>query len=166
MLAIDRWRNWRPSEERFDESPGCEPPKPSEPTFEGFEGSTSGQMQNFSDRPPAAPDAWLGDFNRWRAERCVSRSGYEDAGSVACMLVNFAEWCIAHDAVPARRETFEALLRDAGFPLMDGLACGLVLKVDLEAVLLPQRAPAGSGTPARATGRRNVQRGAQVLVEG
>src|SRR5271157_3919785 len=40
------------SDEKFDESPGCEPPKPSEPTFEGFEGSTSGQMQNFSDAPP------------------------------------------------------------------------------------------------------------------
>lgn len=43
-----QWRNWRPSDEKFEESPECEPPKPSEPTFEGFEGSTSGQVQNFS----------------------------------------------------------------------------------------------------------------------
>lgn len=157
MLAIDRWRNWRPSDEKFDESPGCEPPKPAEPAFEGFEGSTSEQIQNFSDRPPDAPDAWREDFNHWRAERCVSRSGYEDAGSVAGLLVNFAEWCIAHDAVPARRETFEALLRDAGFPLMDGLACGLVLKVDMEAVMRCLAAPESGRTPARAAVEKRGQ---------
>lgn len=87
------------------------------------------------------PDAWRPDFARWRAERCVSRQGYEDSGGIGCLLVDFAEWCIAHDAVPCQRATFEMLLQDAGFPLMDGLAHGLVLKVDLEAVLLSQRAP-------------------------
>ncbi len=141
MLAIDRWRNWRPSDEKFDESPGCEPSKPSEPAFEGFEGSTSEQIQNFSDRPPHVPDAWREDFNRWRAEWCVSRSGYEDAGSVACLLVNFAEWCIAHNAVPCTRATFETLLEDSGFRCADGMAAGIVLKVDLGAVLRFQAAP-------------------------
>jgi len=52
MLAIDRWRKWRPSDEKFDESPGCEPTKLTEPAFGGFVSSSPGQMQNFSDAPP------------------------------------------------------------------------------------------------------------------
>ncbi|MGC1361018.1 MAG: hypothetical protein WA826_07580 [Silvibacterium sp.] len=64
MVAIDRWRKWRPSDEKFEESHGCEPPKPPKPTFEGFEGSTSGQIQNLSERVLDAPDAWREDFAR------------------------------------------------------------------------------------------------------
>ena len=55
MLAIDRWRKWRPWDEKLEESPGCEPPKPSESTFEGFEGSASGELPNYSDVPSDDP---------------------------------------------------------------------------------------------------------------
>ena len=163
MLAIDRWRNWRPSDEKFEDSPGCEPPKPSEPTFEGFEGSTSEQIQNFceSDDPDHDTAAWWQDFNRWRAERCIRREGREDWGGVGYLLVDFAEWCAAHDAVPATRRIFERLLSDAGVEIQNGMARGLVLKLDLEAVLLSQRAPADSETPTCAAieKRRNARRG-------
>jgi hypothetical protein len=141
MLAIDRWRKWRPSDEKFEEFPECEPSKPSEPTFEGFEGSTSGQMQNLSDAPPDHdPAAWREDFARWRAERCVSRQGYEDSAGIGCLLVDFAEWCCAHDAVPCQRAVFEMLLNEGGFRCAEGMATGIVLKVDLEAALRSQAA--------------------------
>lgn len=37
-----------------------------------------------------------------------------------------------------------AAMENTSFPLTGKLVCGLVLKVDLEAVLLPQCAPAGN----------------------
>jgi hypothetical protein len=46
MLAVDRWRKWRPSDEKFNESPRYEPSKPSKPIFGGFEGATPGRIQN------------------------------------------------------------------------------------------------------------------------
>jgi hypothetical protein len=64
---------------------------------------------------------------------------------------------MAHDAVPCTRLTFERLLQYAGFPLKDGLACGLVLKVDLEAVLLSQAALAGGSAPARTIVRKETR---------
>lgn len=146
MFAIDRWRNWRPPEERFDESPGCEPPKPSEPTFEGFEGATSEQMQDFSDvSPEHDPAAWRQDFNRWRNVRCVSRTGYEDSGGIGCLWVDFCEWAIKNNSVSCQRRTFERLLEDAGFPLKDGMTAGLILRPDLEAVLRFQNPPLAAG---------------------
>lgn len=107
--------------------------------------------------PSADPQAWSEDFIRWVWERCALREGYDDSSGIGFLLVDFAEWCIAHDAVPARRETFEALLRDAGFPLMDGLACGLVLKVDMEAVMRFLAAPESGMTPARTAVRKETR---------
>jgi hypothetical protein len=49
MLAIDRWRNWRPPVEKFEESLKHEPSKPPKPEFEGFEGSISWPASNFFD---------------------------------------------------------------------------------------------------------------------
>ena len=82
MLTIDRWRNWRPSDEKFEDSPGCELTKLTKVVSVSFVSSTSEQMQNFSDRPPDAPDAWREDFARWMAKNCVHREGREDWDSV------------------------------------------------------------------------------------
>jgi hypothetical protein len=156
MLAIDRWRNWRPLDEKSNESLGCEPPKPSEHTSDGFEGSFSGRMQNFSSLPPDAPDAWREDFARWRTERCVSRQSREDSAGIGCLWVDFCEWAVGSDSVPCTRATFERLLSDAGFRCADGMANGLLLRVDMEAVLRFQAAPEASGQSARATtGKRS-----------
>lgn len=159
MLTIDRWRKWRPLDEKSNESLGCEPPKPSEPTFEGFEGFTSRQIQNFSDiLPDHDPAAWREDFARWMAESCIQREGRDDWGGIGCLLVDFAEWCIAHEAVPCQRTLFETLLEEAGFRCADGMAAGIVLKVDMEAVLRFQTAPEGRETPESVTAieRRKV----------
>jgi hypothetical protein len=134
MLTINRWRNWRASDEKIEESPRNEPSKPPKPTFEGFDGSVSPEMQIFSD-----PQAWQADFGRWRAERCVSRPGCEDSQSVGSLLLDFAEWCVGHRAVPADRQVFEQLLTGAGFLLKDGMAIGVILRMDLQAVLHSQR---------------------------
>lgn len=88
-----------------------------------------------------APEAWRLNFARWRAERCVSRICYEDSAGIGCLLLDFAEWCTAHEAESCQRAKFEALLEEAGFRCAEGMAAGLVLKVDLEAVLRFQAAP-------------------------
>jgi hypothetical protein len=109
-------------------------------------------------------DAWRPDFARWRAERCVSRQGYKDSAGIGCLLVDFAEWCIVQDAVPCQRATFERLLTDAGFRCADGMASGLILRADLEAVLRFQAVPEGSPAPERATAgtRRNAKVGSST----
>lgn len=144
-------------------SPEREPTKLPETPFVSFDGYVSEQTQNFSDRPPDAPDAWREDFKRWARVRCVHREGREDWGGVGCLWVDFCEWAISSDSVPCRRPTFERLLQDAGFRLKDGMAAGLLLQVDLEAALCFQAAPGDSGTPARAAveKRRNVKAGSQ-----
>jgi hypothetical protein len=43
-------------------------------------------------------------------------------------------------------------------PAQDGMAAGLVLKVDLEAVILSQTAPAGGNAPARTAISKEAQR--------
>lgn len=154
MLAIDRWRNWHPSKEKYGEYPGCEPSKPSEA---GFEGSSSGQIQKFTDYPPDAPDAWKEVFKRWKAENCIFRAGREDSGGIGALLGDFAEWCADHNAVRCTRSTFELLLRNAGFPLADGLACGLVLKVDLEAVSPFQAVIEACCIPTLAAERKEIR---------
>jgi hypothetical protein len=135
MLTTNRWRNWRASDEKIEESPQIEPSKPPKPTFEGFDGSVSEEVQIFSD-----PQAWQADFDRWRPERCVSRPSYEDSQSVGSLLLDFAEWCVAHHEVPATRQVFEQLLTGAGFLRKDGLAIGVILRMDLQGVLHSQRA--------------------------
>lgn len=149
MVTIDRWRNWQPSNEKFGTSPECEPPKPPKPTFEGFEGSISEQTQNFSDRPPDAPDAWREDFSRWKIENCVHRDGREDWGGVGCLWVDFCEWAVSNDSVPCQRATFERLLEEAGFSCAEGMVAGLLLRADLEAVVHFQNRPEGGDMPAQ-----------------
>ena len=89
-----------------------------------------------------SPDAWRQDFTLWRAERCVSRQGYEDSGGISFLWIDFCEWAAGCDSVPCTRRTFERLLSDAGFRCADGMAAGLLLRVDLEAVLCFQAVPA------------------------
>ena len=85
---------------------------------------------------------WQGDFDDWKAQRCVHREDKDDWGGISALLVDFAEWCVARNAVPcSARATFEQLITAAGFHLNEGMVAGLVLRVDLEAVLSYQAAP-------------------------
>lgn len=84
------------------------------------------------------PETWRAGFVAWVLDSCALREDYEDSQSVASLLIDFAEWCAAHHVDAPRREPFERLLSGSGFPLKDGLAIGLILRVDLEAVLCSQ----------------------------
>lgn len=133
-MLIDRWRNWRPGDEKFEESIGYEPPKPPEPTFEGFEGSISEQMENISDiSTEPDPNAWRVDFSRWLESICLQRPRKDDAISVSTTTISFAEWAIKHNSVPATRATMERLFIAAGFVIRDGMVLGLLLRSDLQA---------------------------------
>jgi hypothetical protein len=67
-------------------------------------------------------------------ERCAHREGKDDWGGVGVMHVDFCEWTVNHESVPCTRETFETLLRDAGFFVVNGMARGLFLRADLWAI--------------------------------
>jgi hypothetical protein len=85
----------------------------------------------------------------WMLARCVYRQGYEDSAGISCLWIDFCEWAVTADSVPCTRRTFERLLADAGFRCADGMAAGLLLRVDLEAVLCfqnPHREPAPQRT--------------------
>jgi hypothetical protein len=109
------------------------------------------------------PDYWRQDFRQWLESRCIQRPGRNDSTAVSALLIDFAEWCEQHHAVPGTRPTFRRLLADAGFQISDGLTSGLLLRADLQAysdfknhterVLasdsLRQQSPQDSGTEDR-----------------
>ncbi len=83
-------------------------------------------------RPPADdPAAWRVVFHQWRTRQCVAKD--RCFGGIGCLHLDFAEWAIAHDAVPSTRATFEALLDEAGFLHADGYVSGLILAEDWHA---------------------------------
>lgn len=71
------------------------------------------------------PADWAEDFHRWALSSCC----YQDRrfSTIAGMFEDFCEWAAKH-SVPCHRETFEKLLRDAGFLIADGWVSGLCLK--------------------------------------
>jgi hypothetical protein len=76
-------------------------------------------------------EAWSADFAIWMKERCAHREGKDDWGGVGPMMLDFGEWAVSHNSVPCTRLVLEALLRDAGFHVANGMVQGLVLRVDL-----------------------------------
>jgi hypothetical protein len=138
VLAIDRWRKWRPSDEKFAESLTYAPPNPPKPVFEGFEGSISGQMPNFSDTPDpgaslqeAEPASipphdlaeWREPFDRWMNAVCVRDP--RCFGGVGCLHIAYCEWQVRRGGRACPRDTFERLLEGAGF--LTGEVAGVVL---------------------------------------
>lgn len=77
------------------------------------------------------PEDWSAEFAAWVKERCAHREGKDDWGGVGALLVDFGEWAVSHNSVPCTRLVLEALLRDAGFHVANGMVQGLVLRVDL-----------------------------------
>jgi hypothetical protein len=139
MLAIDRWRKWRPLDEKFEEFPECEPSKPSEATFEGFEGPTSGQIQSFSDTPPDHdPAEWRVPIAQWLNSACVRHP--RCFGGVGCLHIAFCEWESGRGGVPCTRATFERLLEGLDFLIGEVagtvLVSGLTFRDDFEVVRL------------------------------
>jgi hypothetical protein len=96
----------------------------------------------------------------WLLEQCTFRD--RCFGGVGALYLSLARWCADHGRpVPESRAAFVAALQAEGFQVGSaGLVAGLVLKVDLDAVLHFQAAPEGSRPPERATTgqRRNTGR--------
>ena len=52
--------------------------------------------------------------------------------NVAALHRAYCEWELSHDDAPCRRETFEQLIREFGFLILDRLVSGLILRVDFD----------------------------------
>ena len=135
MLATNRWRNWNPSEEKFDTRTEAEPTKPTKATSVSFVSSISGNIPNFSDRPTDDPEAWREDALRFIAAKCSYHPRW--FGGVKVMHRVFCDWQIARNEVPCSLDTFTRLLGNLGLFVgeIDGvtLVSGLALEEDVEA---------------------------------
>lgn len=114
-----------------EEHPKTELTKPPKPSSVSFVSHAPGLVPIIS----ADHEAWAVDYRLWIRERCAQRETHEDWGAVGSLLCDFAEWSVNRGEVPCSRQTFERLLQDAEFVIVNGMARGLVLKVDLHAVL-------------------------------
>jgi hypothetical protein len=101
-------------------------------------------LLSHADAPRVDAGPWGEDFKRWARERCAARKRHSDAGGIGYLLLDFAQWATRNNSIPCDRKTFEALLTDSGFRCVDGLALGLVLRDDLQAVLQSQIQPSAS----------------------
>jgi hypothetical protein len=125
VQSIDYWRNWTPGKQIIEKHPTAELTKPTEPGFVSFGSSCPGYI------PIISPEEWAADVAFWMKARCAHREGKDDWGGVGSMVVDFGEWAVSHRSVPCSRSVLEALLRDAGFVVVDGMVQGLVLMADL-----------------------------------
>lgn len=155
MQTINRWRNWKPQGEKFDESPESEPtkptkptPEPAKPTFVGFVGSIPAHIQNFSgqdEKPspraetlaqvellPAEIRQWDDALHTWIQTRCGWRK--DSWGSVSSLFIDHIEHAHQTGGMFAPdRETFAAILMALGFQVRDGFVYGLLLRRDADA---------------------------------
>lgn len=75
-------------------------------------------------RLPENPADYAEDFHKWAINDC----GFQDRrfSTIAALFEGWCEWAAIH-SVPCHRDTFEQLLRDAGFLIVDGWVSGLCL---------------------------------------
>lgn len=168
MRAINRWRNWKPTDEKLDECPKPTLTKLTEHVSVSFVSSIPVRRQNIlsdkasreimlpapapanSPRPetlaqaellPAEIRAWDDTFRAWTQDCCLFRE--RSWGIVSELYISQTEW--AHDTdgpFLGERETFVAILQSLGFPIVtDGSEVyGLLLKQDVEsAEAAPER---------------------------
>jgi hypothetical protein len=128
-MSISYWLTWTPPDSQiFEEIPGGEPPKPAEPSFEGFEGALPGVSKKIE--PPAPhlsqPDAipahdsaeWREPFRQWLEAECTCRPGC--FGGVGALHVRFARWEVARGGAHCTRAVFESLLWESGHTVEHG----------------------------------------------
>jgi hypothetical protein len=106
--------------------------KPPKSTSVGFGGSYSSHSRIVvaSDSFPSHdPAAWREPVAEWLYSECVRHprcfSGFISLHRAYC------EWELSHNDAPCRRETFELLLGELGFLIVDKLVSGLILRADL-----------------------------------
>lgn len=124
------WRDWRPPADKVDESIESIPTKPTEMDCDGFVGSDSRRVSEFScSFTGCGPAAWREDFHRWMLGNCT----YEGRcfGGIEELYLSFREWCNAQNEIPCTPPEFTGLLSEAGFFFANGLVSGVVLRGDL-----------------------------------
>lgn len=148
MQAINRWRNWKPRDEKFCERPRGELTELTKPASVSFVSSIPTHIQNFSDaenlpepspRPetlakvellPAEVREWDDALLVWAKARCAFRE--RSWGSLMRLYVDHIEWAHQTGGMFAPdRETFQAILMALGLQLADGMVYGLILAEDL-----------------------------------
>jgi hypothetical protein len=153
VQTIDRWRKWRPVGKKLGEFARTEPSKPSEPTFEGFEGTIPGKTQNFSatEQAPAAYDfdpldelrrPFVEWFNTevWLDVEWIARCkpGPRWCAGLNALHTACCRWMIGQDqVVPPTTEEFSRLLAELGCAIHvvhgEPLVLGIGLKEDVQA---------------------------------
>lgn len=124
------WLDWQPSTEKFRKSLEKEPSKPTKPSYGGFEGADSTQIQTFFPLE-AQPEAYEEGFGRWIKERCIFRDGAW--WGLGALHNDYAIWCdkVGRE-VPGSLHVIKWLIRESGFRITDdGLVYGVVLIGDL-----------------------------------
>jgi len=152
MMAVawrSKWLDWKPGDEIISVFPYTELTKLTKPTSVSFVSAISGETQIIS-APADDPDAWRKPFHAWALSECVFRD--RCFGGIGCLHVHFCEWADAHNDVPCTRETFEALLTDAGFLVCDGMVSGVILSEDWHAAHWKPEPP--KAVPVRRKARR------------
>jgi hypothetical protein len=84
------------------------------------------------DRLPHDPAEWRQPFVQWLDSACIYDS--RCFGGVSCLHVAFCEWSHANEDVGCNRSTFERMLEELGFLIVDGLVSGVAFREDFEAV--------------------------------
>ncbi len=148
MQPINRWRNWKPTDEKFCDSSRHELTKPPKPSSVGFVSPSPGYVPNFSgaDDIPAhdSDSAYMAQvelmtdeirarddaFHGWTRAVCVWRE--HSWCGLGGLHVSYCEWADAHNADLCDRQTFEAVLACLGFTLKDGMVYGLIFREDAE----------------------------------
>jgi hypothetical protein len=136
MLASRRWRDWIPPREieNRTDSALTKPPKRTSVSF-GSSYSSHSRIVAVSDGfPPHDPVAWREPVAEWLNSECVSQR--RCFSGVTSLHRAYCEWELSHGDPPCRRETFEILLRECGFLIVDKLVSGLILRADINGLRL------------------------------
>jgi hypothetical protein len=84
------------------------------------------------DRPIYDPAAWRQPVTEWLHSTCLYHQ--RCFSGVAHLHRAYCEWELSHDDAPCNRETFQTLLLEAGFLIVDTMVSGLILKEDFDGV--------------------------------
>lgn len=135
MLTINRWRNWLPTSETIEKCTKGEPSKPPIMIFEGFEGTSFDESENYSCQLNIDLGAWREPFRTWLDVRCTKSS--KCFGGFNFLLIDFCEWDAHHNGVACNCEIFKKLLAEDGYLIEEihgtVLVSGLILREDYEA---------------------------------
>ena len=134
MLASRRWRDWRPPKqvENVSESELPKPPKPGSVSFGSHIYVHLKNTSPLESVPQHDPTAWREPVAAWLASMCVrNRRCYS---SITCLHGAYCDWELSHDDVPCPLNTFERLLQQAGFLIVDEMVTGLILQTDFAGV--------------------------------